>query len=208
MSSSTGCPTGSSRTDEGPPAPHRSHDRGWTLQEAWRRGYMGAMVLPGGTSDAVPLSIAPNDLRQLADHDAGHRTFAGCAGPLIALNTGPADGATVLLVAGYTGSKEDFAPLLRPLGNAGYRAVALDQRGQFESPGPDDPAAYTVDELAADVLAVLRALREEDGDLVHLVGHSFGGIVSRGAVLADPSAVTSLTLLGSGPSGLTGRRAQ
>jgi hypothetical protein len=76
---------------------------------------MGTMVLPGGTSDAVPLSIAPNDLRQLADHDAQHRTFAGGAGPLVALDTGPADGGTVLLVAGYTGSKEDFAPLLRPL---------------------------------------------------------------------------------------------
>src|SRR5437763_10434838 len=101
------------------------------------------MVLPGGTSDAVPLSIAPNDLRQLADHDAGHRTFAGGAGPLIALDTGPADGMTVLMVAGFTGSKEDFAPLLRPLRTAGHRVVALDQRGQYQSPGPDDSAAYT-----------------------------------------------------------------
>ncbi|MDQ1722479.1 MAG: hypothetical protein QOI26_2213, partial [Pseudonocardiales bacterium] len=28
----------------------------------------------------------------------------------------------VLLVPGYTGSKEDFLPLLRPLAEAGYRA--------------------------------------------------------------------------------------
>src|SRR4051794_5942996 len=122
---------------------------------------MGPMVLPGGTSDAVPLSIAPNDLRQLADHDAQHRPFAGDAGPLVALDTGPADGGTVLLVAGYTGSKEDFAPLLRPLCKAGYRAVAVDQRGQYESPGPDDLQAYTVAVLADDVLRVGRALRED-----------------------------------------------
>jgi pimeloyl-ACP methyl ester carboxylesterase len=168
---------------------------------------MGTMVLPGGTSDAVPLSIAPNDLRQLADHDAQHRTFAGGAGPLTALDTGPADGGTVLLVAGYTGSKEDFAPLLRPLCKAGYRAVALDQRGQFESPGPDDPAAYTVAELAGDVLAVGRELRSETSGALHLLGHSFGGLVSRAAVLAEPELFASLTLLGSGPSKLVGPRA-
>src|SRR5437763_10851727 len=115
------------------------------------------MVLPGGSDTSVPLAIAPDDLRQLARHDARSRTFAGGAGPLAALDTGPDDAsATVLLVAGYTGSKEDFAPLLAPLATAGVRAVAVDQRGQYESPGPDDPAAYCVDELAADVLAVGR----------------------------------------------------
>src|SRR4051795_3798442 len=126
------------------------------------------MVLPGGPSDAAPLSIAPTDLRQLADHDAEHRRFDGGAGPLVALDTGPTEGGTVLLVAGYTGSKEDFAPLLRPLCIAGYRAVALDQRGQYESPGPDDPAAYTVAELATDLLAVGRVLREESDGALHL----------------------------------------
>jgi pimeloyl-ACP methyl ester carboxylesterase len=168
---------------------------------------MGAMVLPGGTSDAVPLSIAPNDLRQLADHDAGHRTFAGGAGPLIALDTGPADGATVLLVAGFTGSKEDFAPLLRPLCTAGYRVVALDQRGQYQSPGPDDPAAYTVAELAADVVGVGRVLRAETPGPLHLLGHSFGGLVARAAVLTEPALFASLTLMGSGPARLVGQRA-
>jgi pimeloyl-ACP methyl ester carboxylesterase len=113
----------------------------------------------------------------------------------------------VLLVAGYTGSKEDFAPLLAPLAQAGVRAVALDQRGQFESPGPDDPSAYGVAELAADLLAVTGRLRQESAGPLHLVGHSFGGLVARAAVLADPAAFTSLTLLGSGPGRLTGHRA-
>src|SRR6478609_1537076 len=122
------------------------------------------MVLPGGPDHSVSLAIAPDDLRQLADHEATSRTFPGGAGPLAALDTG-GDGArgTVLLVAGYTGSKEDFAPLLAPLAEAGYRVVAIDQRGQYESPGPDDPAAYSVAELAADVVAVARVLREESG---------------------------------------------
>jgi pimeloyl-ACP methyl ester carboxylesterase len=166
------------------------------------------MVLPGGPNYTVPLAIAPDDLRQLADHDAAHRTFPGRAGPLAALDTGgEALRGTVLMVAGYTGSKEDFAPLLAPLAEAGYRVVALDQRGQYESPGPDDPSAYSVAELGLDVVAVAGVLREESGEPLHLVGHSFGGLVSRAAVLADPAAFSSLTLLGSGPSELTGRRA-
>jgi pimeloyl-ACP methyl ester carboxylesterase len=166
------------------------------------------MVLPGGVPSDVPLAIAPDDLRQLADHDADHRTFAGGAGPLAALDTrGEGARGTVLMVAGYTGSKEDFAPLFSPLPEAGYRVVAIDQRGQYESPGPDDPARYSVAELAADVLTVAAVLREESGEPLHLVGHSFGGLVCRAAVLADPTAFTSFTLLGSGPSELTGRRA-
>ncbi|MDK3256086.1 alpha/beta fold hydrolase [Blastococcus capsensis] len=168
------------------------------------------MVLPGGSdASSVPFAIAPDDLRQLAHHDAASRTFPGGAGPLAALDTGgDATQGTVLMVAGYTGSKEDFAPLLRPLCEAGYRVVALDQRGQYESPGPDDSAGYSVDILAGDVVAVARALREDSGQTLHLVGHSFGGLVTRAAVLAEPQLFTSLTLLGSGPSRLTGRRAE
>lgn len=109
---------------------------------------------------------------------------------------------TVLLVPGYTGSKEDFAPLLDPFSDLGYRAVAMDQRGQHESPGIADPRAYTMDALAADVLSVIDHL----GGSVHLIGHSFGGLVCRAAVIAQPTAVTSLTLMGSGPAAIAGQR--
>ena len=167
------------------------------------------MVLPGGTADPLNLAVAPTDLRQLAEHDAAHREFAGGAGSLAALDTGCGGAtATVLLVAGFTGTKEDFAPLLRPLCAAGFRAVALDQRGQYESAGPDEDDAYTVDELAHDVVRVGRALRTEHGGPLHVVGHSFGGLVCRAAVLADPALFDSLTLLGSGPSKLVGHRAE
>jgi pimeloyl-ACP methyl ester carboxylesterase len=168
------------------------------------------MVMPGGSaSTSVTLAIAPDDLRQLADHDAVHRTFTGGAGPLTTLDTGGDDArGTALLVAGYTGSKEDFAPLLAPLSASGYRVVAIDQRGQYESPGPDDPSRYSVAELAEDVVAVARVLREESGAPLHLLGHSFGGLVTRAAVLSTPELFRSFTLLGSGPAQLTGGRAE
>lgn len=106
--------------------------------------------------------------------------------------------APVLLVPGFTGSKEDFLPLLDPIASAGHPAVAIDLRGQFESPGDDDPSSYELKQLADDVVTVAKGL----GTPVHLVGHSFGGLVARAAVLADSSAVRSLVLLGSGPAAI------
>ncbi|MFJ3927196.1 alpha/beta fold hydrolase [Streptomyces sp. NPDC090022] len=116
----------------------------------------------------------------------------------------PAPGApsagTALLVPGFTGSKEDFVGLLEPLAQAGYRVVAVDGRGQYESPGPRDEAAYTVEELALDLLAQASAVGGRGR--VHLVGHSFGGLVARAAVLRDPAPFASLTLMSSGPAAI------
>src|SRR3712207_7202692 len=87
------------------------------------------MVLPGNPAPpSVTLAVPSDDLRQLADHDATPRALPGRAGPLAALDTG-GEGArgTVLLVPGYTGSKEDFAPLLAPLARRGYRGVRSEE---------------------------------------------------------------------------------
>ncbi|MFF8473580.1 alpha/beta fold hydrolase [Streptomyces sp. NPDC015414] len=103
-----------------------------------------------------------------------------------------------LLLPGFTGSKEDFNPLHVPLAERGYRTVAVDGRGQFETDGPErDESAYAQEELARDVLAQVAALGTAP---VHLMGHSLGGQVSRAAVLLDHSPFASLTLMASGPA--------
>ncbi|MFD6184907.1 alpha/beta fold hydrolase [Streptomyces goshikiensis] len=104
---------------------------------------------------------------------------------------------TALLVPGYTGSKEDFIGMLEPLAAAGYRVVAVDGRGQYESPGPREESAYTLEELARDVLAQAGALGA--GGPLHLLGHSLGGLVVRAAVVRDPAPFASLALLSTGP---------
>ncbi len=116
--------------------------------------------------------------------------------------TGACELGTALLVPGYTGSKEDFLPVLGELAAGGRRVVAIDQRGQYETPGPDDPAAYDLAELGNDVAALLAATRA-----VHLLGHSFGGLVAREALLSKEAPVASITLMSSGPGALPGARA-
>lgn len=115
-------------------------------------------------------------------------------------DAGVAPRPPALLVPGYTGSKEDFVAVLAPLAGAGHTVTAIDLRGQYETPGSDDPTAYELDELAADLLAIIDTL----GGVAHMVGHSYGGFVARAAAALDGNAVGSLTLLGSGPGEVTG----
>ncbi len=127
------------------------------------------------------------------------------AAELAAIELAPARRAgTVLLVPGFTGSKEDFVAVLAPFAEAGYRAVAIDQRGQYQSPPPADAEGYSLEALGQDVLDVVAALG--DGP-VHALGHSFGGLVVRAAAVADPASFRSVTLLGSGPAAIPPPRA-
>lgn len=107
---------------------------------------------------------------------------------------------TALLIPGFTGSKEDFLALLDPLAGRGFRVVAVDGRGQYETGGPREESAYAQPELARDVHALTAALREDGASCIHLLGHSLGGLVARAAVLQDDSPFASLTLMSSGPA--------
>ncbi|MER6507612.1 alpha/beta hydrolase [Nonomuraea sp. NPDC001636] len=131
-------------------------------------------------------------------------------GAFAALEALPVSGVVerwpALLVPGLTGSKEDFIAVLMTLAQSGRRVVAVDLRGQYETPGPDDPAAYTCAALGADVDLMAQAIG--GGDPVHLVGHSFGGLVGREAVIDGRTRFASFTLMSSGPAAIEGRRAR
>ena len=143
-------------------------------------------------------------------------TIQTSRGAFAALEALPAMGACerspALLVPGYTGSKEDFLSVIGLLAAAGRRVIAIDMRGQYETPGSGDASAYSLSALAADVAMVvdqIGALDHSRGDgqrHVHLMGHSFGGLVAAEVVLAQAAMAASLTLMSSGPGALTGPR--
>jgi len=135
-------------------------------------------------------------------------TIRTARGAFAALEAAPASGVcerdAALLVPGYTGSKEDFLAILDLLADDSRHVVAIDMRGQFETAGPDEPGGYAAAALGADILAIMHSTGAR-----HLVGHSYGGLIGREAVLAAAGAeLASFTLMSSGPGALTGRRAR
>lgn len=143
----------------------------------------------------------PGGPSQLSPHHADRVDLAGPYGAIAALRArsgGARRLATALLVPGYTGSKEDFAPLLDPIAEAGVEVIAIDLPGQYESVGPDDEGAYTPGALGGVVAELAGKLSAESGPPL-LLGHSYGGLVARAAVLAA-APVSGLVLLDSGPA--------
>jgi pimeloyl-ACP methyl ester carboxylesterase len=134
----------------------------------------------------------------LADLPPGVRreTLACRRARLAALAVG--NSPEVLLVPGFTGSKEDFISILPLLDQRNISAVAIDQLGQFESIGTDDATEYTIAKLAQDLIDIAEQMPKP----IHLVGHSLGGLVSRAAVTAQPDLFRSLVLLDSGPAAI------
>jgi len=139
-------------------------------------------------------------------------TLPTARGSFAILEAQPARGVPhrrpALLIHGYTGSKENFLPILEPLAAAGRTVVAVDLRGQYQSPHAPDRAGYAAEAMAADVLALADAMPREGGSGVHLVGHSMGGLIVRDAALQRTAGFLSLTLLGSGPGAIGGERAE
>lgn len=109
---------------------------------------------------------------------------------------------TALLVPGYTSSADTFNMLLQPLSERGYKVVSFSQRGQSLSEGPDEVSGYELSRLGKDIHEVIQQLNL--GTNVHLLGHSFGGVVSIEAVVQDHSRFASMTMWNSGPRTMGG----
>ena len=111
-----------------------------------------------------------------------HRRYSWLMLPHDELGTGP---AVVLLHAGVA-DRTMWADHLKPLAEAGYRAVAPELPGLGEVPLPQGEYAPWVDVLRTmDELAIERAA---------LVGNSFGADVALRAALVAPDRVSALVL--------------
>jgi pimeloyl-ACP methyl ester carboxylesterase len=108
-----------------------------------------------------------------------------------ARSAGPEGGPVVLLLHGFPQTSLCWSAQLAALAGAGYRAVAVDQRGYSPGARPDDPAAYALADLVGDVLGVIDGLGV---DAVDLVGHDFGGSVAWAVAGHHPDRVRTLTI--------------
>lgn len=98
----------------------------------------------------------------------------------------------IILIHGFISSNLIWSHVLRPLAQAGFRAVAPDLPGYGYSDKPAD-AQYTIDEQARNVVGLMDRLRMEKAVIV---GASYGGAIAATVALDYPERVSKLVLVG------------
>lgn len=103
---------------------------------------------------------------------------------------GPLDGPAVVALHGFPQTSASWAAVTPRLTAAGYRVLVPDQRGYSPGARPPSAAAYTLDHLCADVLALADAAGLER---FSLLGHDWGAAVGWGLAASRPERVQTLT---------------
>jgi pimeloyl-ACP methyl ester carboxylesterase len=108
---------------------------------------------------------------------------------------GPSGGELVLLLHGFPEGAESWAKQIDGLASAGALAVAPDTRGYGLTDMPPNVEDYAIDNLVADVAALIKAFGR---DSAHVAGHDWGALVAWNFASAHPDMTTSLTVLSVG----------
>jgi pimeloyl-ACP methyl ester carboxylesterase len=116
--------------------------------------------------------------------------------PIATYDLGDPDGPVVLAVHGFASSAYAnwiATGWVRELSRAGYRVLALDQRGHGSSGKPHDPSAYSMALLVEDVRTVLDTYLVDEAVYV---GYSLGARVGWHAAVEGTAAITRAVLGG------------
>lgn len=111
---------------------------------------------------------------------------------LAVAEAGDPAGEPVVLLHGFPELSHSWRHQLAALAEAGYRAVAPDQRGYGGSDRPTAVDDYAAPKLLGDVAGLIGALGHESA---HVVGHDWGGGLAWGLAGTRPEMVRSLTIL-------------
>ena len=104
------------------------------------------------------------------------------------------EGPLILLLHGFPYSWLAWRHQVDALAAAGYRVIAPDIRGFGASEAPEDVAAYTVLDSAADAIALTEV--ESAGEPVTIVGHDLGAWVACAAARLRPDLFSRLAMVG------------
>jgi pimeloyl-ACP methyl ester carboxylesterase len=112
------------------------------------------------------------------------------------LAAGLSDSSLVLFLHGFGVSRHFWDRQVPALADAGYFALAPNQRGYSPGarPDPRDLEAYRIDRLVGDALDIVAAAGHGDRRF-HLVGHDWGGSLSWIIAAHHPERLRSLTML-------------
>ena len=91
------------------------------------------------------------------------------------LDWGPRDGRSLIALHGFPQTAISWERVAARLADGGVRVLAPDQRGYSTGARPAEVAAYTMDKLAGDVLALADRAGWERFDVL---GHDWGGAVA------------------------------
>lgn len=116
--------------------------------------------------------------------------FTTSGGVRLAFHDTGGTGPAVLFIAGVGSRMDTFQRHMADLSDE-FRCIALDNRGVGNSDAPTTP--YTIDDMGRDALELLGELLG-DGQTVHVVGQSMGGMIAQRMAVIDPVRVRSLTL--------------
>lgn len=105
---------------------------------------------------------------------------------------GPEDGPPTILLHGFPEFWFGWRHQIGPLAGNGLRLLVPDQRGYGLSDRPRGLAAYHLDRLAADVVALADAC---GAGRFRLVGHDWGGLVAFWVASLHPERVERLAVL-------------
>ena len=105
---------------------------------------------------------------------------------------GPRTGPLVILLHGFPEFWYGWRKQIPYLGAAGYRVWAPDQRGYNRSDKPDGIAAYSIDQLGADVIALVDAAGQEKA---FVVGHDWGAAVAWWVAAAYPERLARMVII-------------
>jgi pimeloyl-ACP methyl ester carboxylesterase len=100
-------------------------------------------------------------------------------------------GSTIVLVPGSCSTGAAWRPVIASLGDR-FRCVTTSLPGYGRTAERRAPDAPDILQAAEIVRAVIR---NSGDDAIHLVGHSFGGLVGLAAVLESPEQIASLTVI-------------
>lgn len=115
--------------------------------------------------------------------------FIECNGIHMRVATAGNAGPLVLMAHGWPESWYSWRHQILALAAAGYRVVAPDMRGYGETDAPQDIDAYSIKELAADMVGIVDAFGEKQAILM---GHDWGAIVAWNTVLLHPDRFSAL----------------